>query len=114
MIFRPLHFDHFVTYVQCFDIVPQQGIPNNINSSMGMHLVRRATKPNGSRIGNVIPVTWIRSPAHLIPNFGKEAHACLTGESSYEFSTEFWLNKFWTKEFYYILRQFLSRNKSVW
>ena len=103
MIFRPLHFNHFVTYVQHFDVVPQQGIPNNINSGMGMHLVRRTTKPNGNRISDVIPVTWIRSTAHLILNFGKEAHARLTRESSYEFSTEFWLNKFWTKEFYYAL-----------
>ena len=103
MTFHPLHFDHFVAYVQCFDIVPQQGIPNNINSGTGMHLVQRTTKPNGSRISNVIPVTWIHSPAHLIPNFGKEAHTCLTGESSYELSTEFWLNKFWMKEFYYAL-----------
>ena len=74
-----------------------------INSGMGMHLVRRATKPNGSRISDMIPVMWIHSPAHLILNFGKEAHAHLTGESSYKLSTEFWLNKFWTKEFYYAL-----------
>ena len=96
MIFRPLHCDFFAAYVQRFNV-------GNLSAVTGMHLLKRAIRANGERIGEVIPVTFIRSPAHLIPHFGTEAHSRLTKLSSYELSTEFWLNKYWSKEFYYAL-----------
>ncbi|KAI6128922.1 hypothetical protein EDD16DRAFT_1690159 [Pisolithus croceorrhizus] len=80
MIFHPLHSELLATYVQCFDIVTQQGNTNNRNAGTGM-----------SRIGDVLLITLIHSPAHLIPHFGKEL------------SSDFWLNKYWSKEFYYAL-----------
>lgn len=60
-------------------------------------------KSSGARIGTVVPIAHLRSPANLIPNFGKAAHPRLTRENSYEFSNDFWLNKYWTKELYYAL-----------
>ena len=66
-------------------------------------MLRRATKSNGSQIGDVVPVSHIHSTAHLIPNFSKEAHPHLTRQSSYELTSDFWLNKYWSKEFYYAL-----------
>ena len=51
----------------------------------------------------MIPITQVRSPAHLIPNFGNEAHSRLTQDNSYNVSSEFWLNKYWSKEFYFVL-----------
>ena len=71
-----------------------------------MHLLRRAVRSDGSRIGDVIPISQVRSPAHLIPNFGKEAHPRLTRENSYDVSSEFWLNKYWSKEFYFTLSSY--------
>ena len=68
-----------------------------------MHLLKWVIRANGEHIGKVILVTFIHSPAHLIPHFGTEAHSCLTKLSSYELSTEFWLNEYWSKEFYYAL-----------
>ncbi|KAI5987639.1 hypothetical protein EDD15DRAFT_2371999 [Pisolithus albus] len=103
MIFRPLHSELLAAYVQRFDVVAQQGNTNNRNAGTGMYLVRRAVRSNGSRIGDVLPITLIRSPAHLIPHFGKEAHSRLTSQTSYELSSDFWLNKYWSKEFYYAL-----------
>ena len=103
MIFRPLHSDLLAVYVQCFNIVLQQQNTSNVNPGTGMHLIRCAVRSDGSRIGDVIPITQIHSPAHLIPHFGKEAHSWLTSASSYELSSNFWLNKYWTKEFYYAL-----------
>ena len=38
-----------------------------------------------------------------VQHFGHEVHSRLTNLSSYEFSNEFWLNKFWSKELYYTL-----------
>ncbi|KAI6020708.1 hypothetical protein PISMIDRAFT_105510 [Pisolithus microcarpus 441] len=103
MRFCPICSDLLAVYVQSFNTVPQHGNMNNPNAGTGMHLVQCAVRSNGSRIGDVIPVTQICSPAHLIPHFGKEAHPRLTSKSCYELSSDFWLNKYWSKEFYYAL-----------
>ena len=102
IIFRMLRSDLFLAYVQHFDVVRQSN-PANVSPVTGMHMLKWAVRGNGQRIGEVIPLTRIRSPAHLVPNFGREAHSHLTNLSSYEFSNEFWLNKFWSKELYYVL-----------
>lgn len=68
-----------------------------------MHLLKQAVRADGERIGEVIPLTFIRSPVHLIPYFSIKAHSRLNKLSSYELSTEFWLNKYWSKELYYAL-----------
>ncbi|KAI9569833.1 hypothetical protein HD554DRAFT_2019623, partial [Boletus coccyginus] len=99
MIFRPLQSDHLLAYVQRFDIVLRCAT----HPAASMHLLRRAVRSDSTRIGDVIPITLIWSPAHLIPNFGSAAHNRLTCQSSYEVSSEFWLNKFWSKELYYSL-----------
>ena len=109
MIFCPLQSEYYLAYVHPFNVVPQQGAPNHIHPGTGMHLLRRAVRSNGSRVGEVIPIMQVRSPAHLIPNFGKEAHPRLTRENSYDVSSEFWLNKYWTKEFYFALSSYPAR-----
>ncbi|KAN0074461.1 hypothetical protein V8E55_011873 [Tylopilus felleus] len=96
LVFRPLHCDFFAAYVHHFNV-------GNVSAVTGMHILKQAVRTNGEHIGEVIPLTFICSPAHLIPNFGAEAHSHLTKLSSYELSTEFWLNKYWSKESYYTL-----------
>ena len=103
MIFRPLSSEHFLAYVQHFNIVPQQGTVSNVHPRTGMHMLRCAVRADRSRIGEVVPITQVQSPAHLIPNFGKEAHPHLMRENSYKASSEFWLNKYWSKQFYFAL-----------
>ena len=103
LIFRPLNTDHLAAYVQRFDIIHWQEESNGVHAGTGMHLLRRAIKSNGTQVGSVIPISHIQSPAHLTPKFGKEAHSCLTKECSYELSSEFWLNKYWSKEFFYAM-----------
>ena len=100
LIFRPINAEYFVAYVQCFNVTSHQENLDGVHPGTGMHLLRRATNSRGTRVGDVVPISHIRSAAHLIPNFGKEAHSRLTRQSSYEFSTDFWLNKYWSKEFY--------------
>lgn len=68
-----------------------------------MHLIKRATRSNNERIGYIIPLTMIKSPVHLIPRFGKEAHSRLTQQNSYELTNDFWVNKYWNKESFYAL-----------
>lgn len=98
MIFRPITplelSNTYFAYVQRLDIVA-------VDPAAGMHIVKRAQRSNGARIGDVIPLNKIVSPAHLIPRFGPHADPRLTLATSNEFSTDFFLNKFWNKEFFF-------------
>ena len=98
LIFRPITplelSNTYFAYVQRLDIVA-------VDPAAGMHIVKRAQHSNGARIGDVIPLNKIVSPAHLIPRFGPHADPRLTLATSNEFSTDFFLNKFWNKEFFF-------------
>ncbi|KAI5996700.1 hypothetical protein EDD15DRAFT_2364796 [Pisolithus albus] len=97
MIFHISCSNSFLTYVQHFNIIPQ---PSPVT---GMHMLKCVVRRNGQRVGEVISITHICSPAHIVPNFGHAAHPHLTRLSSYELSDEYWLNKYFSKEFYYVL-----------
>ena len=96
LVFRVLTTDTFLAYVQRFNVTPP-------DATSGLHGLKRALRSNGTPIGDVIPLAHIRSPAHTIPRFGKAANPQLTSHTSYELSSEFWLNKYWNKQFYYSL-----------
>jgi len=76
---------------------------DSTDGAAGMHILKRAIRRDGGRVGYVIPLHHICSPAHLIPRFGREANPRLTRHTSYELSNEFWLNKYWNKQFFYTL-----------
>ena len=95
--------DQFLTYVQCFHVTsPPAGHTTDV-AATGLHVLKHAMKNNGERIGDVLPLSHICSPVHLIPHFGKTASPCLTTHTSYKLSSEFWLNHYWNKQIYYCL-----------
>ena len=96
LVFRILSTDIFLAYVQHFNATPP-------DAASGLHGLKRAVRANGTPIGDVIPLAHIRSPAHTIPHFGRAANPRLTSHTSYELSSEFWLNRYWNKQFYYSL-----------
>jgi hypothetical protein len=69
----------------------------------GMYVVKRSHRSNGARMGDVIPFSQIRTAAPLIPRYGLQANPKLTSRNSMEFSTEFYLNKFFDKDLYYTM-----------
>ncbi|KAF7981243.1 hypothetical protein HWV62_34611 [Athelia sp. TMB] len=102
--------DTFLAYVQRFDIVPQSTRVGNStrslprpNSVTGMYIMKRAVRADGSRLGAIIPVSRLRGPVELTPRFGEKANIQLTMQSSMEYSTEFWLNKYAGKEDFWAL-----------
>ena len=103
LIFRLLCSDTFFAYVQRFNVTPPPPSSNTTNAAAGMHILKHVIRSNGIRVGDIIPLQHIRSPAHAIPRFGKEANSRLTVRTSYELSNEFWLNKYWNKEIFYAL-----------
>jgi hypothetical protein len=97
----------FLAYVQRFDIVPQINpsflarpgpFPDPVTS---MYLLRRSTRADGSRLGDVVPLDQMQAPLDLIPNFGAKADNRLTKETSMEYSQEFWLNKYFDKDTFF-------------
>ena len=84
----------FFAYVLRFTTLPE-------DPYAGMHTLKRALQSTGEHAGDIIPLFQIRSPVHLIPRFGQRAGLQLHSWSSNEFSSNFWLNKYWTKELFY-------------
>lgn len=96
--------DEFLTYAQRFNITPPSG-HTTVAGAAGLHVLKRALRTNGERIGDVIPLSYLRSPVHLVPRFGNNASPRLTKYTSHELSNEFWLNHYWNKQLYYSLAQ---------
>jgi len=54
-------------------------------------------------IGDILPLDQIGTLADIIPRFGKTANRTLTKNNSTEYSTEYWLNKYFNKELFWSL-----------
>jgi hypothetical protein len=93
--------DRFLAYVYRFDIIPQGG--SDREPSTQLHVLKRAKRSNGTRVGDVIPVTQLRAPVNLVPRFGASADNRLTPYNSMEHASEFWLNKYWDKNTFFPL-----------
>lgn len=112
LIFHPIWSTNvYLTYAERFDIIPQltyhgsavrERCPDPVT---GMYVVRRSSRSNGTRMGDIIPLSQVRIAALLIPRYGSQADPKLTRYNSLEFSTEFSLNKFFDKELYYFMLQ---------
>jgi len=102
LIFHLLQSDTFFAYVQRFHVTTPPP-SNTTDSATGMHILKRVVTNDGTRVSKIIPLHYICSPAHVIPRFGKEANPHLASHTCYDLSSEFWLNKYWNKEFYYVL-----------
>jgi hypothetical protein len=97
--------NQFFGYVQRFDIVPVPSAESRLSpvpdSTTRMYLLKRATRSDGTRTGDIIPITQIRSFIHILPRFGRQADVRLTKENCMEYCSEFWLNKYIDKETFY-------------
>ncbi|KAG1867088.1 hypothetical protein C8R48DRAFT_599969, partial [Suillus tomentosus] len=89
--------DQFLTYVQCFNISGDR------DPTTQLYLLKRAKRSNGTRMGDVVPVSQLRAPVNLIPCFGAIADMRLTAYNSLEHALEFWLNHFWDKNTFFPL-----------
>lgn len=102
----------FNAYVQRFDIVPQ--INETVSGSAThrgpypeptstMFVLKRARRADNSLMGDIIPLANVRALAALTPIFGDKADQHFSKETSLEYGSQFWLNKYIDKEFYYAL-----------
>ena len=68
-----------------------------------MYVLKRAVRADKTHIGGIIPLQQTRELVDLVPRFGAEADRRFTYANSLEYSTEFWLNKYFDKELFYTL-----------
>jgi hypothetical protein len=106
----PAGLDSFLAYVQRFDIIPQQSTTSASSArraqpdpATGMYLLKRSLRADGTVVGDVIPLSQCRVPAEVTPRFPERADRRLRECNSMEFSSEFWLDKYFDKEFFYSL-----------
>jgi hypothetical protein len=106
--------NRFLTYIRRFNIIPQINATVSRSRTLkgpypepssGLYLLKRSKRSTGMTMGDVIPLDQLRSLANLTPRFGNKASRILTKENSLEYSTEFWLNKYFTKELFLALNQ---------
>ena len=90
-------YNHFLTYVQCFDLVQH-------HIETGMPLLKRATHANGERLGDIIPISQLWSYINVLPHFGAVADPCLMECNSLKHSQEFFLNKYFDKNIMFSLQ----------
>ncbi|KAF7965082.1 hypothetical protein HWV62_45763 [Athelia sp. TMB] len=97
----------FLAYVQRFDIIPQLSQSGHRAAqpepTTKMYVLKRALRVDQARVGDVIPLSRLRSPIYLQPRFGPVADPRLTSENSLEYSSEFWLNHYAEKEHFWAL-----------
>ena len=70
---------------------------------MLMFALKWAVHAGGAPLGDIIPVLQLHALVDLIPRFGAQADPCLTKQTSFAYSAEFWLNKYFNKQMYYAL-----------
>ena len=113
VIFHPLwdlqtKLPLYLAYVERFDIVPQADLPRGQrlvpDLIWGMYVLRRARRSDGSPMGAVVPLYHLHHPIQLIPKFGANANRTLTSHSSFDASTNFYLNHYFDKEDFFYMR----------
>ena len=99
----------YLVFAQRFDIIPQLiAIPPTRapapDPTTGLYILKRALRTDGSRIGDIIPLSHCRMPIQLVPRFGTKANTNLTSKNSMEQSREFFLNAYFHKDDFQYLR----------
>jgi hypothetical protein len=55
-------------------------------------------------MGDIVPLAQLRTLVDLVPHFGKQVNRQLAKEAVLEYTSEFWLNKYFEKELFYALK----------
>jgi hypothetical protein len=109
---QPVVADRFVAYVQRFDIVPQPPVRSanakgpHPDRASGMHVLRRARRTDHTVhtfLGDIVPLDQVRTLVELTPQFGNEADRRLTQTNASAYCSEFWLDKYFTKDLFFAL-----------
>jgi hypothetical protein len=93
----------YLMYAQRFDVVRQSTSETGCELSSGMYVLKRAMRSNSTRLGDVVEADRIRAPVEVIARIGEKADRRFTLYNSLECAKEFRLNKYSSKELFWIL-----------
>ena len=102
----------FLTYIHPFKIIPQINWELSGSStwkglypepSADMFMVTCVLDANSDLKGEIVPLECLCSLLQVTPVFGQAVDKKLTQETSLEYSSQFWINKYFDKELYYAL-----------
>ena len=112
LIFHPVwSINMYLMYAERFEIIPQPAAYGSTSRGTypdpitGQYVIKCSTRANGSRLGDIIPLSQARIPTPLVPRYGVQADPKLTSRNSLEYSTEFYVNRLFDKELFYFLLQ---------
>ncbi|KAF8442868.1 hypothetical protein L210DRAFT_3397165, partial [Boletus edulis BED1] len=94
-----------LVYAERLDVVYQRG--SETEPTTGLHVLQMAKRASGENIGEVFPLDQLRSYAHIVPRFGRVADNRLTHSNSIYGSKNFFLNKYFDKDFFYSISRVL-------
>jgi len=90
-----------LVYAERLDLVQQaHGL---VDHATGLHVLKRVTHASGTPLSEVFPLDQIRSYVHITPRFGTAADNWLTSVNSIHFSQSFFMNKYFDKDFFYVV-----------
>ena len=68
-----------------------------------MFILQQVRHSNQDIAAEIISLKQVRTLVKLIPVFGEVVNHRLTKETSLKYSRQFWLNKYFDKELFYVL-----------
>jgi hypothetical protein len=68
-----------------------------------MFHLKRSRRVDGFAMGDIVPLSQCRVPAEVVPRFFEKADPRLKADNSMELSSEFWLDKYFDKNFFFPL-----------
>ena len=102
----------YLAYVERFDVVPQNDLPRGQRLApdliWGMYILRRAYRSDGLPMGAVVPLYHLHRPIQLVPKFRGKADPALTSRTSFDASSDFYLNHYFDKEDFVYMRDSLA------
>ncbi|KAG0700786.1 hypothetical protein DFH29DRAFT_982960 [Suillus ampliporus] len=88
--------DQYLCYVHSLKV-------GAVHPVAGMHVLKRAKHADGAPVGDIVPLKQMRAFVSMIPELGAAADARLTKATSTYYSSSFFLNKYFSKDFYHAL-----------
>ena len=98
----------FLAYLQCSDVIPQSSgswctMEQVPDPTSGLYALKWGMHAENSCLRDIVPLTQIWAAAQISPHFRCKAEPCLTSQTCIKYTSEFWLNKYESKEMFWAL-----------
>ena len=92
----------FLIYAECLNNIIQAN-GSLVEPSSGLHVLKRATRASGVPLGEIFPLDQLQSYCNITPRFDHVADSRLSRYNSIHFSHTMFLNKYFDKDFNFVV-----------